>query len=408
MSLQERYKKSVAQTSPYSMNLEIEGSRGSYIFGRIDHSSEGNREEEAFLDFVSGMAVSSLGHKNKWVMQAVREQIDTAFHTGVYGEHIHDSQVRLAEEVLSYFPTSRSQIFFTNSGTEANELALKMAMKYQNFYKPDYTSFVAIEGGFHGRTLGAMSLSSNKKYKQGIPNVLSVDYIDPEDMSSIDQIDWTKVGAVFLELVQGEAGARPLSKKWVDQLWKVTRESNTLVVVDEVQTGFGRTGPILAQNHYRQWADITTLGKAMGGGFPIGGVVADRDIFTELQTPSFSHVTTFGGHPVSCAAGLATIKQISKHQANVGDRHRQLVNFFESKKLKWTGLGLMLALHFEDNEIAAKFVEGCLSMGLILGYKLNNNVSVRISPPLNITEGEVQSAIETMDAVLEDLQGNKA
>lgn len=390
--LKKEFTNVLAQTSPHPLGLVVTEAFGPYLFGEYG-------TDEEYMDFTAGIAVNALGHHDPDVIRAIRAQLEKFTHTAVYGEHVQEVQVTYARAITrsveDLFLDSPPQVFFTNSGAEATDLALKMARKITG-----REMFIGIEGGFHGRTVGAMSVSWNEHYRAGMGNLLPCMWIRRNDFEHL--IEWDPIlddtAAVILEIVQGEAGALPLDHDYLAQLSAKCEEHGCLLIVDEVQTGMGRTGTLWASSAITGFSpDIITVGKALGGGLPLGGVIASRVNFEKLQEPPFSHVTTFGGNPLSCAAGVATFSKVSTQEilGNVHLRNQQLLDAL-SEGFDVTGQGLLLGLHFTDEGATHKFVTTCHERGLIVGYKLNNPTTVRICPPLNITEEQCEFATEVM------------
>lgn len=401
----EDFRRYLAQTSPFSMEFPVWKASGIYIY---------DQNGKKFFDFTSGVGVANLGHSNLKVNLAVWEQINNNAHTNVYGEHIHRATVRYAKELVGTFDGDdrELQVFFTNSGNEAVDLALKIARRHS-----PREGLVAVEGAFHGRGYGAMQFTWNPKYTEGFRvDRSSTLWLKRNDFTDLYRVNWRRVGAVFLELVQGEAGSYALDPEWVKEIEDKCREFDVPLVIDEIQTGFGRTGTFWAQQRYGVKADVTLFGKAAGGGLPIGGVIAEKSFFEELQTPPLSHLTTFGGNPVVCAAGSAVLRSLDNRRVlgNVIGRGRQLATWLERRVDVEDGVvsdyrmtGLMGAIEFKEPLHTEEFVKGAFEKGVLLAFKLNNPLTVRLSPPLTITEEEMVEAISRMDEVLEDMEMTK-
>lgn len=406
--LSDDFRTYVAQTSDHSLQLPISRSDSVYLW-----DAYGN----AFLDFTSGIAVNNLGNRNFVINSKIKEQLDHYTHTMVYGEHLQNNQIEYAKAISSKFPEYESgpqQVFFVNSGNEAVDLALKMARKIT-----DRKPMLAIKNGFHGRGYGAMSVSWRGAYKEGFFVDDSTTFLDSSlSAVSIPRQDswWRECAGVILELVQGEAGCIPLNQYWVKELVEEAREHGVLVIIDEIQTGYGRTGTFLAQEQYGVEADITCLGKAGGGGLPFGAVVSSRENFEKLQTPNLSHLSTFGGNPVVMAAGLAVIESIHdgllEHVREVGqyltEQVASLAKSYPSIIKGSQGLGLMQGLILNEEwgpELPEMFFGECLSRGLLLHFKLNAGFVLRMSPPLIISERSIKEAVDIMASVCMELEG---
>lgn len=385
MNKVERYRKSVGQTSTVSLELEIEKSKDILL----------KAPEGYYVDLTSGISVQNMGFSNKKIVEAVHEQVSAYMHTGVYGEHVQTPQVELAEVVAEDFNRRAGrndyQLFYTNSGTESTELALKAVRKSTGRYK-----MLAVEGGYHGRTYGAMEVGFRKEYVEGFGVNRSTTFLKRNSYEDLEKIDFSEYAGIILELVQGEAGGYPLDKKWVNRLCTEVGLSGGKTIFDEVQTGFGRTGTLFAQEQYGVVPDFTTLGKAIGGGLPLGGVVAQKHEWEALETPAFSHVSTQAGNPVCCAAGLALVKQVTPEVLE--DVRTTGSEFFEELReeighsehiVEIRNLGLIGAIEFSDGETAHKFVEALRKESfIIVGYKLNNPKTIRIAPPLTFASKE--------------------
>lgn len=316
----------VAPTSLFDKRLDVKFARGAYLV---------DRNNDYYFDGISGIGVSSLGHDNPLVRLAAIEQLECYSHVMVYGEDRLSPQEDYAESLCTTLTMFQSpQIFFLNSGTEATELSLKMSRKTTGREK-----FVSLVGGFHGRTFGSMSVSQNEKYTSGFGEMLDCVQIVPNvyEGDVYYQEIFSDAAGFILELVQGEAGAIALDQEWVRRVTDIARESGCRIIIDEVQTGFMRTGELWVHETYGIKPDMLNIGKAMGGGLPLSGVVAESSDFSALQTLAFSHVTTFGGNPVCCASGLAAFKQIVGMRQEV----RSLSEQFDRWAERVSKLGLL-------------------------------------------------------------------
>lgn len=394
--LEEDFLTYVAQTSSYSLKFPISRSDSVYLWDAYGNS---------FLDFTAGIGVNNVGNANFFIAEKIKEQLNFYTHSMVYGEHVQGPQVEYAKLISAKFPPKDDhpqQVFFVNSGNEAVDLALKVARKVSGKKR-----LVAIKQGFHGRGYGAMQATWNQKYKEGFfVDDASTTWLDPEldDPEGLGE----DAGALILELVQGEAGCRPLPKQWVQKLVALAKIRGVPVIIDEIQTGYGRTGTFLAQEQYEVEADITCLGKAGGGGLPFGAVVSSKMYFEQLQTPALSHLTTFGGNPVVMAAGTAVIELIHdgllEHVKEMGvllhDKVAELAEQFPQYIKGSQGAGLMqgLILNTEEQgpDFAEIFFKRCLVRGLLMHFKLNNSSILRMSPPLIISDRSIMEAISIM------------
>ncbi len=381
-----------AQTSDFPRLLEIEKAEGSYIY---------DTKGKKYLDLVSGFAVSNLGHRHPKVIDAIKNQLDKYLHLTVYGEFIQGPQVLFAQKIASVLPKNLSSIYFTNSGTEATEGALKLAKKATN-----RSHIVSFHNAYHGSTHGALSVMGNEYYKQAFrPLLPDISFIHLNSISDLEEIT-TKTAAVIIEAIQGEAGIRVPHLAFMKALREKCNQTGTLLIFDEIQTGFGRTGKLFAFEHFNVVPDILLLAKGMGGGMPIGAFISSKKIMDKLKdNPILGHITTFGGHPVSCAAGLATLNAIIEE--NLIDGISQKEQLFRSllihPKIKEVrGLGLMLSIQLDTFEQVESISKKCVEEGVIIDWFLHCDNALRIAPPLIITEDEIRFACtEILKAISE-------
>jgi acetylornithine/succinyldiaminopimelate/putrescine aminotransferase len=358
------------------------------------------------VDFISGIAVSSLGHGHPRVIEAVTEQARRHMHVMVYGEFIQEAQVRLAELLASKLPPSLQVVYFTNSGTEANEGALKLARKATGRKK-----IVAFEGSFHGDTLGSLSVTGRSIYREPfVPLLSGVQFLPFSDREALRAID-DQTACVITEPIQGEGGVNVPSEAWMHALRGRCSETGALLIFDEVQTGFGRTGTLFGFEGFGVVPDILTLAKAMGGGMPLGAFVSSADILrTFRRNPPFSHVTTCGGHPVSCAAAYAALtvlleEELPKRALEIERRIRARLT--HPLILEIRGRGAMLGLRLQNAGITERVVSRCLGHNVLLGWTLHSENLVRIAPPLNIPWEVLESACEVILGALEWTAGGE-
>ena len=383
--------KHVAQTSEHPMGLEIDSAEGPFIY-----TTDGKR----YTDFISGIAVSSLGHRHPAVVEAVKKQLDKHLHVMVYGEYIQQPQSQFANLLTSRLPQSLDRVYFVNSGTEANEGALKLAKKYTGRHK-----FVSFQNSYHGDTHGSLSVTGRdiyrNPYKPLLPDVTFLDFNNSDQLDQIDQ----DTAAVIMEPIQGEGGIIPADATWLKKVRGRCDEVDALLIFDEIQSGFCRTGTLFAFEGYGVVPDIMTLAKAMGGGMPMGAFVSSSEVFEAFKfDPPLNHVTTFGGHPVCCAAAHANLKTLTEgHFCEKALRIEHTVR----KKLQGQGIvevrgkGAMLGMELENRDLTQKVVEDCLEQGVILGWTLHSDTLVRLAPPLIIESGLLE---ETLDRILESIR----
>lgn len=387
----------VAQTSDSPVGLEVERAEGVFIY---DYSGK------AYLDLISGISVSSVGHCNPKVVEAVKAQAERYMHLMVYGEYIQTPQVEYARSLTELIPKNLSQVYFVNSGSEANEGALKLAKRYTG-----RTEMVGFSNAYHGSTHGALSMMGGEEFKNAFrPLLPDTRHLPFNDIEALDQIT-TRTAAVLIEPVQGEAGAILPTHEFLVALRKRCSETGALLIFDEVQTGFGRTGSLFAFQKFGVIPDVFTIAKGMGGGMPIGAFVSSQEIMQCLKSnPILGHITTFGGHPVSCAAALATLNVLVEN-SYIEEVCSKEVSFREKlihpKIKEIRGVGLLLAVELGSASMVQQVIKGCLSRGIIIDWFLFCDTAFRIAPPLIITEEQIAMAcraiLETLDEVSDHL-----
>lgn len=383
----------LAQTSPEPLLLEIERAEGVYLYG-----SKGER----WLDLISGIAVSSVGHRHPAVLKRIHEQTERYFHTMVYGELVLSPQVELASRLVRHLPPSLDAVYLCNSGTEATEGAMKLAKRITG--RPN---FIAFENAYHGSSQGALSLMGSDYFKSGysplLPGIRTLRYNHTLDLQHINH----QTAAVFVEPVQSEAGYRPPCHAWMQALAARCKEVGALLVVDEVQTGFGRTGRWFGFEHYGIIPDILTLAKGMGGGLPIGAFVSSRDNMMHFtHNPVLGHITTFGGNPLSAAAACGVLDVLETLNLDHLETLASPFYHIQHPLLRGiSGKGMMIAWTFDSFDIVKQIIQHCLTHGLLTDWFLFNANSLRICPPLTITPAEIQEALtlltQAMDAVIQ-------
>ncbi|MGL4629733.1 MAG: aspartate aminotransferase family protein [Leadbetterella sp.] len=386
MDIRKVFLQNIAQTSDFPLMLDFPYAEGSYLY-----DSEGKK----YLDFISGISVSNVGHRHPKVVQAIKDQVDKYLHQMVYGEFLQVPQIALAKALvdsLSHLKTYREQeidnVYFTNSGTEAVEGAIKLAKRFTG--KPE---IISCHNSYHGSTTGALALGE-EHFRRGFrPLMPEVNKIHRNRMEDIAKIS-TKTAAVFIELIGAEAGIIETEMVFLQELASKCMQTGTLLVFDEIQTGFGRTGPFWASESLGFLPDILLSAKGMGGGMPIGAFMANQEIMSVFKdNPILGHITTFGGHPVSCAASLATL-QVIKSEINPSEtmeKGKRIRSTLEKHPLvsEVRGRGLMLAAQMPDFTTLKNEIDGLISRGLITDWFLYCDNSMRIAPPLNISEEEI-------------------
>ncbi len=383
MSNLDRFKNTIAQTSDTPVGLEIDYAEGVYIF---------TVNGEKYVDFISGIAVSSLGHRHPKVIQAVQEQLDKHLHVMVYGEFIQKPQLEFAELLIAQLPENLNQVYFVNSGTEANEGALKLAKKATG-----RTKLIGFKNSYHGDTHGSLSVTGREVYRDPyLPLLPGVYFLEFNSFEQLDLIN-EETAAVILEPIQGEGGVIPSESEWLAEIRTRCDETGALLIYDEIQSGFGRTGKLFAFEHYHIAPDILCVAKAMAGGMPMGAFISSKKMFeTFMYNPPLNHVTTFGGHPVSCAAALANLKELlsGNYLANASFIEEEVKEFLTGPGIvEVRGKGAMLGLQLENRELTQKVVEDCFEQGVLLGWTLHSNTLIRLAPPLIIEKKQLTDVL---------------
>ncbi len=375
-----------AQTTDFPLLLEFEHAEGIYLY---------DKSGKAYTDLISGIGVSNLGHGNPQVINAIKQQVDKYMHLMVYGEYVQAPQVKFAEKLVSLLPGNLQSVYFVNSGAEAVEGALKLAKRFTGRQQ-----IIACHNSYHGSTHGALSVMGNEEYKQAYrPLLPGVNFIRFNHTDDLDLIT-SQTACVIIETIQGEAGVRVPDVAYMQALRKRCDTTGTLLILDEIQTAFGRTGKLFAFEHFGIVPDILLLAKALGGGMPLGAFIASTKIMDALkENPMLGHITTFGGHPVCCAAGLAALEVLLTENlaATVPEKEtiiRSLLIHPAIKEIR--GMGLMLAIELEDFELNKKIIDRCIANGVITDWFLHYDNAMRIAPPLIITTDELQKACKVI------------
>ena len=390
-NIRQQFLQHVAQTSPFPLSLQVERAVGMYLY-----DPEGNR----FMDLIAGISVSSLGHCHPAIVKAIKNQADQYLHTLVYGEYILAPQVELATLLAKKLPDNLDSIYFVNSGSEATEGAMKLAKRYTG--RPE---IIACKKAYHGSSQGAASLMNPTTFTQAfhplLPGIQHIEFNCDWCLNKITE----KTAAVIVEPVQAEWGVRPPLPGYLSKLRKRCTETGTLLIFDEIQTGFGRTGSLWAFEQYGAIPDILLLAKAMGGGMPIGAFISSKEIMESLtQNPILGHITTFGGHPVNCAAGLANL--LTLLQSGLIEQVQPKAELFKSL-LKHPAIvevrhaGLLMAVELPSFDFLQRVIRFCMEKGVITDWFLFNDKSLRIAPPLIIEEFEIRQACQI---ILEGIQ----
>jgi acetylornithine/succinyldiaminopimelate/putrescine aminotransferase len=373
----------IAQTSEMPLMLEPKSAKGIYIYDIND---------KKYFDLISGISVSNIGHRNKTVIKAIKNQINKYLYLNVYGEYVIAPQVKFAELLCSQLPVTLNSVYLVNSGAEANEGAIKLAKRYTGRYE-----IIAFKNAYHGSTNGALSLMGNEelknKFRPLLPGIKFIEFNNEKDLELIT----TNTAAVIIEPVQGEAGVISPNNNFLLKLRERCTKTGALLIFDEIQTGFGRTGYLFAFQKYNVIPDMLTIAKAMGGGMPAGAFISSKEIMTSLsKNPNLGHITTFGGHPVSAVAALASLKYLIENKIieNVEQKGALFEKLMcQSKEIKEIRRnGLLIAIELESFDKVIKTIKNGLNNGIIVDWFLFNNKSLRIAPPLIITEKEIKIA----------------
>jgi acetylornithine/succinyldiaminopimelate/putrescine aminotransferase len=382
MNQRELFLKHVAQTSPSPLAFEIAKAEGCLLY-------DVNGKE--YIDLIGGISVANIGHRHPRVIDAIKKQLDAYMHVMVYGEFIESPQVQYAKLLTENLPSALNSVYFTNSGAEAIEGAMKLAKRVTN-----RTEIIAFRNSYHGSTQGALSIIGDEYWRNAfrplLPDILHLEY---NSLESVNEIS-ARTACVVAETVQAEAGIIVPSKEWMQALRKKCTETGTLLILDEIQAAFGRTGKLWGFENFNIVPDVLVLGKALGGGMPLGAFIADKklmDAFTE--NPILGHITTFGGHPVCCAAGMAAMKILLEEKIiySVKAKEELFRSILIHKKIKSIrSFGLWMAIEFDSFEMNKKIIDTCISSGVMVDWFLFASNCLRISPPLMISEKEIGGA----------------
>jgi len=397
MILRKQFLENVGQTSPSPMLIEVARAEGSFFY-----TPEGKR----YFDLVAGVSVSNVGHSNPVVIKAVQEQVADYMHIMVYGEMVERPQVEYAHRIAELLPGDIDCVYFVNSGAEAVEVALKLAKRHTG-----RTELISMRRAYHGSTHGAMSMMGTPEgeewkaeFRPLLPDVKSINFNSFDDLSLITE----RTAGVLCEVVQGEAGVRLPNPEWLKALRSRCTEVGAMLIFDEIQTGMGRTGAMFASTKYDIEPDIVCLAKAFGGGMPLGGVASKRTILEDFtHHPCLGHITTFGGHPVCCAAGLAALNYLVDNNIVESVEHKG--GMFEERLKRHPRIleirrsGLLMALELGESEHLYKLMEIFKEEGIMSDWFLYCDTAFRISPPLTISESEIEECCEIIERSLDRL-----
>lgn len=385
-STRELFFRHLAQTSETPLAIEISHAKGVYLY---------DADGKEYIDLISGISVSSLGHSNQKIVQAVSDQASRYMHTMVYGEMIQSPQVKLASEICSLLPENLNSVYFVNSGSEAVEGAMKLAKRFTG--RPEIVSF---KNAYHGSSHGALSIMGEEEFKTAyrplLPQVRILDFNNVSQLGNISE----QTACVIVEPVQGEAGVIEATPEFLSALRVKCCNTGSLLVFDEIQTGMGRTGSLFAFEKYGVTPDILLLAKAFGGGMPLGAFISSQEIMSVLShNPALGHITTFGGHPVCCAAGLTSLEiivadKLSEKAYKNGKLIRRILSHSRIREVR--GDGLLLAVDLGDEGLVKKVIEMALEKGVLVDWFLFNPNSIRIAPPLIINDEQIETALNIL------------
>jgi putrescine aminotransferase len=391
-SIRQLFLNHVAQTSDFPLAIDVQRASGCSIF---------DTDNKEYIDLISGIGVSSVGHSHPDVVLAVQKQAETYMHVMVYGEFIQSPQVQLATEIVETLPPTLNQVYFVNSGSEATEGALKLAKKFTGRRK-----IISFQDSYHGSTHGALSVNGSDEYRNGYgPFLPEIDHINFNVLEDLEKIT-EETACVLIETIQGEAGVQIPSAAYMKALREKCTETGALLILDEVQCGAGRTGKFWAFEHFGIEPDIITSAKGIGGGMPIGMFISRQDIMAVLKNnPVLGHITTFGGHPVSCAGSLAAVQFLKSSGIieTVEEKGRLFEELLFHPRIKSIRrIGLMMAVELENFDRLKKTIDRTIELGIITDWFLYCNDSMRIAPPLIIEEKDIKKACNIILQALDE------
>jgi len=391
MDLRQLFLRHVAQTSPNPLALEIVQAEGCELT-----DSSGKK----YIDLIGGISVANTGHRHPAIVEAIKKQLDEYMHIMVYGEFVQSPQVQYARLLTEHLPATLNSVYFTNSGAEAVEGAMKLSKRASG-----RSEIIAFKNSYHGSTQGALSIIGDEFWRNSfrplLPGIQHLTHNSFDDLKFISD----KTACVIAETIQAEAGIIAPPKEWIQALQNKCKETGALLILDEIQAGFGRTGKLWGFQHFDVVPDILLLGKALGGGMPLGAFIADKNLMNHLtENPVLGHITTFGGHPVCCAAGLAAFKILLENDFAIRKKEQQFKSLLKHARLKFIrSFGLWIALEFDSVETCKKIVDGCIERGVITDWFLFAPNCVRISPPLIISEKQINEVCEIILKVLDEV-----
>lgn len=382
-----------AQTTQFAAGFEVERAEGSYIYGK---------NGKKYLDFVAGVSANTLGHSHPKIIDAIKNQADKYLHVMVYGEYAQENPVALCKLLAENTPEPLEVTYLVNSGAEAIDGALKLAKRFTG-----REEIISFKNSYHGNTHGALSVSGNEYHKREFRPLLPlVDFVGFNEEKDLEKIT-DKTACVILETIQGAAGFLLPQENYLKKLKKKCEEVGALLILDEIQPGFGRTGKLFAFEHFGIVPDILVMGKGMGGGVPVGAFMSSKKIMESLShSPKLGHITTFGGNPLIAAASLATLKEVleSNLMVEIAEKEQLFRSLLVHPKIKnINGKGLMLAVNLGSPEFTLEVAKRCMENGLVVFWQLYRNEFLRISPPLNLSLEEIKEGCEIILKVLDEI-----
>lgn len=391
-NLKQDFFKYQAKTTHFASGFEVESAKGSYIYGK-----NGKR----YLDFAAGVSANTLGHSFPRIVDAIKHQADQYLHVMVYGEYAQEKPVQLCKKLAEILPDPLDTTYLVNSGTEAIEASMKLAKRYTG-----REEIIACADAYHGNTQGSLSLAGREEKKRAfrplLPNINFIDFNSEKDLEKISK----KTAGVVVETIQGASGFRLPKNGYLKKLKQKCEEVGALLILDEIQPGFGRTGKLFAFEHYDFVPDVLVMGKGMGGGMPIGAFTASGEMLDCLShNPSIGHITTFGGNPLVAAAALATLEELleGNWMAEIHEKENLFRELLVHPKIKTiAGRGLMLAPELESEEYALEVAAKCMDKGLIVFWLMYSIQNLRITPPLTISKEEIREGCKIILDVLNE------
>jgi acetylornithine/N-succinyldiaminopimelate aminotransferase len=380
MNLRQLFLQHVAQTSSAPLALEIVKAEGCELIDALG---------KKYIDLIGGISVANIGHRHPKVVEAIKKQLDEYMHIMVYGEFVQSPQVQYAKLLTEHLPSSLNSVYFTNSGAEAVEGAMKLSKRVTG-----RTEIVAFKNSYHGSTQGALSIIGDEywrnTYRPLLPGIQHLNYNSFDDLEFITD----QTACVIAETIQAEAGIIAPQKEWIQALQKRCKETGALFVLDEIQAGFGRTGKLWGFQHFDIVPDVFLLGKALGGGMPLGAFISDKNLMNQLaDNPVLGHITTFGGHPVCCAAGMEAFNVLLENDFKVSEKEQQFKSVLQHPKIKFVrSFGLWMAIEFDSFDTSKIVIDKCIENGVLTDWFLFASNCMRISPPLIISKPEIEKA----------------